>query len=109
MSRLRDALKAELGRFLLSALIAWALSRPVLALFGVMAEDWYALLWALVWTLIMALFSRLKPPMQLAGAAVLLAAIILPAFLMPGSLMGRAVSFIWAMASGAPPMGISQQ
>ncbi len=104
MSRLRDALKAELGRFLLSALIAWALSRPVLALFGVMAEDWYALLWALVWTLIMALFARLKPPMQLAGAAVLLAAIILPAFLMPGSLMGRAVSFIWAMASGAPPM-----
>ncbi len=32
MSRLLDWLKAELGRFLLVALIGWGLSRPALAL-----------------------------------------------------------------------------
>ncbi|MGI6695002.1 MAG: transglutaminase domain-containing protein [Christensenellales bacterium] len=101
MSRLLEAVKAELGRFLLSALIAWALSRPVLALFGAMPEDMYALLWAAFWALIMTVLARLKPPLQLMGAAMLLAALILPALLLPGSLMGRGVSFIYALASGA--------
>ena len=104
MSRLREALRAELGHFLLSALIAWALSRPVLALFGAMPEDGYALLWAALWALVMALFARLKPPMQLIGAAALLAAILLPAFLFPGSLAARALSFIWTLASGGSPL-----
>ncbi len=104
MSRLRDFLRAELGRFLLGSLIAWALCRPVLALFGAMPEDGYALMWALLWSLVLALAGRLKAPVQLAFAAALLAALILPAFVMPGSLAARAVSFIWTMASGFSPL-----
>ncbi len=104
MSRLREFLRAQLGRFLLTALIAWGLCRPVLALLGAMPEDLYALMWALIWALVMALSARLKPPLQLVFAAGLLAALILPAFLLPASLPARVLAFIWSLASGAAPL-----
>lgn len=104
MSRLRELLRAQLGHFLLTALIAWALTRPVLALLGAMPEDTWALLWALAWALVLALISLLQPPVQLMAVAGLLSAIILPAFFWPGSLPARAVSFIWTLASGAAPL-----
>ncbi|MDD4079934.1 MAG: transglutaminase-like domain-containing protein [Eubacteriales bacterium] len=108
MSRLREFIRAELGRFLLTALIAWALSRPVLALLDAMPEDLWALLCALVWALVLALFSRLRPPARLLAAGGLLAALILPAFFFPGSLAARAVNFIWTLASGAAPLEASR-
>ena len=103
MSRLLDWLKAELGRFLLVALIGWGLSRPALALFGAMPEDLYALMWAVIWALVMSLFARVRPTLQLVFSAVLLAAIFLPMLLLPGSLPAKAVSFVMSLASGSPP------
>ncbi len=103
MSRLLDWLKAELGRFLLVALIGWGLSRPALALFGAMPEDLYALMWAVIWALVMSLFARMRPTLQLVFSAVLLAAIFLPMLLLPGSLPAKAVSFVMSLASGSPP------
>ena len=104
MSRLRDFIRSEEARLLLGTLIAWALSRPVLALFDALPEDYYALMWAALWSLALAGASRLRPPLQLAFAAALLSALILPALMMPASFPARAVSFIWTLASGFSPL-----
>ena len=97
----RERIARLAGVFLLNALIAWALSRPLLSLYSLTAEEGMAALLAAGTALALVLLSLIGPRLRfltvfLGGVGVAL----LGAFY-PASLPARLVAFGWSLMSGA--------
>lgn len=102
MLRLPKILPQLAFALLLAAFIAWALCLPLLHLVGLPSEALMALLYALLASGIITLYSHMNRRLRFLVPLAVLAATLLSAFFWKASPPARLISFVRSLASGAP-------
>ncbi len=102
MSRLPENTPRRLAGFLLTALIAWAMARPLLHALSLGQEEPLAVLYALTASLLISLLSLPRRGLAVAAPLVLAGLLILSAALWKESLPARAFAFLTSLSMGTP-------